>query len=137
MECTYLLILSFSMMCLALWGFNAIVAVVMFFIGTTSMGIKNAGHFANIVDVSPNFAGTLVGMSNTITSFLGLVNTEICTLLTNNSNTFESWRIMFWIVCIYCLFCCIVYGLFANAEVQPWNSVEDQNEEAQSSLQPN
>ena len=77
---------------------NTTYVIVLLCVGMFFNGAISAGHFSSHVDLAPNFAGTLFGISNTfsggVTGFL--VPLSIGALLENKTmDTFTTWRIVF------------------------------------------
>lgn len=64
------------MICLlvvALFGQNRTLAVVFMTIGVTCMGGMYSGFLANHIDIAPNFAGTLVALTNCFATIPGII----------------------------------------------------------------
>jgi MFS transporter, ACS family, solute carrier family 17 (sodium-dependent inorganic phosphate cotransporter), member 5 len=70
---------------LAYSGCNSTVAVVFLTLATAVHGAVSTGPLANIVDLSPNFAGIVLGISGTISVFPGFVSPIIVGILTFNN----------------------------------------------------
>ncbi|XP_025836454.1 sialin [Agrilus planipennis] len=107
--------------CRRLW------ATVLMTVAITSVGGMFCGFLSNHIDIAPNFAGTLVAITNSIATIPGIVVPVFVGKLTATDPTIASWRIIFWTtVCLYVIEA-IVYTVFGSGEMQDWNKVESQN----------
>lgn len=99
-----------------------------------------SGMKVNPLDLSPNYAGSLMATTNGIgalTGILGYFNNLIACnprihqlflicrpylvgVITGDS-TIAQWRIVFWIAFVVFNVTNIVYVIWASGEVQPWN----------------
>lgn len=63
-----------------------------------------------------------MGIVNTFCVLPGFISPIIVSYLTYQNQTTESWKIVFLITAVTLIFCGIVYVLFADNEMQEWNS---------------
>lgn len=101
-------------------GCNRTAVVVMFTIGMTLMGTALPGIMVNVLDLSPNYAGTLMAMTNGISALTGIVTPYIVGVLTPHQ-TLTEWRRVFWVVFAVSIFTNIIFLIFASGEVEYWN----------------
>ena len=92
-------------------------------IGMTFNGAFSAGHFSSHLDLAPNFAGTLMGISNTFAGGCGTIVPMVIGAIRELDylDPFTQWKIVFTLAAgIYLLgnFC---YVLMISGEVQAWN----------------
>ncbi|XP_068905629.1 vesicular glutamate transporter 1-like [Tenebrio molitor] len=78
-----------------------------------------SGFGVNHLDIAPQHASVIMGISNTVGILAGIFN-PILTGYIVTMQTAEQWRIMFSISIGIFLFGAIVYGTFASGEIQPW-----------------
>lgn len=76
----------------ALFGNDPILSVTIFTCSLFFNGAVTGGYLANVLDIAPNFSGTIMGMANTLSSFGGFLSTFMVAALTNQNHTFEQWR---------------------------------------------
>ena len=113
---------------------NTTYVIVLLCIGMFFNGAISAGHFSSHVDLAPNFAGTLFGISNTFSGgVVGfVVPLAIGGLLENQTmDVFAKWQIIFCLAAgIYFLgnFC---YVLMISGDVQSWNFADETIEDDQ------
>lgn len=97
--------------------------IIILAIGFFFTGASSSGHLSSFVDIAPNFAGTMFGISNTFagggTNFL--VPTVVG-LLTQANMTFTGWNHVFYISAAINIIGMIVYVAFISGDVQPWNN---------------
>ncbi|XP_044253825.1 sialin [Tribolium madens] len=104
-------------------------AVALMTIAVTSDGAMFSGFLSNHIDIAPNFAGTLVGLTNTIATIPGFVVPIIVGKLTHADPSIHSWRKVFYItIGLYCLEI-VVYTIWGSGEVQEWNQGTKPKEE--------
>ncbi|KAG0717344.1 putative inorganic phosphate cotransporter [Chionoecetes opilio] len=104
---------------------NRVATIALFFVAVTFQGGIYTGFMVNHIDIAPNFAGTLFGITNafaTIPSWVGPMTTGA---LTKGQQNFEQWNKVFYIASgVYIANACF-YLVFASGEVQPWNQVRE------------
>ena len=57
-------------------------------VGTTSFGV--AGYHVNYLDISPKYAGILMGISNTIATIPGFVGPQVAKIIAKEVNKYSS-----------------------------------------------
>ncbi|XP_067000244.2 putative inorganic phosphate cotransporter isoform X2 [Anabrus simplex] len=112
-------------------GCDRTVVVVLFTIGMALMGTFYPGMKVNALDLSPNYAGTLMAIVNGIGAITGIITPYLVGVLTPNSLLLE-WRVVFWISFGVFFVTNLVFVLTASGDVQPWNNpllMKEGNEE--------
>ena len=85
-----------------------------------------AGHFVSAVEMAPNFAGTLLGISNTLAGGgMNALAPIVCGAFTNNNHTWAAWRTVFWITASVYLAGNMVYVATVRVIPQYWNNPQD------------
>ncbi|XP_050428805.1 sialin-like isoform X2 [Adelges cooleyi] len=113
------------------FGDDQIWSVIVFTAAMTINGVITGGYLGNGLDIAPNFSGTIFGIANTMSSFGGSLSSYIVGKLTNNNQTFEQWRIVFWILAVTYTVGALVFLIFGTAKTQSWNSTENNHSEFQ------
>ncbi|XP_011506437.1 PREDICTED: sialin-like isoform X2 [Ceratosolen solmsi marchali] len=101
-------------------GCDRVYVVTMIALGMTLMGAALPSMKVNGLDLSPNYAGSLMALTNGIGAFTGIVTPYIVGVLTPNQ-TLSEWRLVFWIICAVFLASNLVFVLWADGDVQYWN----------------
>merc|ERR1712150_80529 len=105
---------------------NTTYVIVLLCIGMFFNGAISAGHFSSHVDLAPNFAGTLFGISNTfsggVVGFVvpsaigGLLGVSVQTI-----SVFGKWQIVFCLAAGIYFLGNLCYVLMITGETQSWN----------------
>ncbi|XP_054710980.1 vesicular glutamate transporter 3-like [Uloborus diversus] len=72
-------------------------------------------------DMSPTFAGSLMGVSSTISSTSGFILPITAGLLTNDEQSVGQWNKFFIISISVAMISGICFAVFGSGELQPWN----------------
>ncbi|XP_970513.2 sialin [Tribolium castaneum] len=120
-ETVSLLIPSLCMLSLALWGDSTAVALTGFTISLTVNAVSTAGHCANILDISHNYAGTICGLVNTVSAFSAYFSTKLVAQLLRNDHTFQEWRYLFGILFGSYFSTTIIYLVLCSGNLQKWD----------------
>ncbi|KAK5640839.1 hypothetical protein RI129_009386 [Pyrocoelia pectoralis] len=104
-------------------GCDRYFAVALFTIAMGLMGTFYCGMKVNALDLSPNFAGTLMALVNGIGAVSGVITPYLIGALTTE-HTLKQWQLVFWITLGVFAVTNIIYVAFASGETQWWNDVE-------------
>lgn len=83
-------------------------------------GFCYSGYMLSHLDLSPEYAGTLMGISNLISNLTGFIAPEVVGALTEQYQTLRQWGIVFWISIIVVLITGIPFVTSGSAEKQDW-----------------
>jgi len=78
-----------------------------------------SGFAVNHLDVAPNHASILMGISNTFATIPGIVSPLLTGFIVQNKAENE-WKIVFYISAGIYLIGCVIYWFWASGEKQPW-----------------
>ncbi|GAV05726.1 hypothetical protein RvY_15809-2 [Ramazzottius varieornatus] len=118
-------------------GCNSSLAVALLVLAVASSAFAQSGYQVNHVDISPNFAGILMGISNTLATVPGIVGPYVVGLITSSSlGQLEQWRLVFFISAGVYVVTAIFYAIFASGELESWErkTVRDDVEEDRETL---
>ncbi|KAL1497229.1 hypothetical protein ABEB36_008224 [Hypothenemus hampei] len=104
-------------------GCDRMLAVWMFTIAMGFMGCYYCGMKVNALDLSPNFAGTLMAIINGLGATSGIVTPYLAGALTED-HTLKQWRLVFWITFGVFTVTNLVYLMFGTGNEQVWNNPE-------------
>ncbi|CAH2096599.1 unnamed protein product [Euphydryas editha] len=101
---------------------NRIIAMIALIVALTSSGFWGAGFLMNYLDLSPNYGGLMLSITNCISN-VGSVITPIFTsiILRNDPADISRWRIVFLITAGFSILSNTVFLLFATSERQEWD----------------
>lgn len=97
--------------------------VAMFVMGVTFLGCGIPSLKVNALDLSPNYSGTVMAISNGAAALTGIITPNVVGFLTTNQ-TLNEWRTVFWIIFVVLMSTNVFYLIFASGEVQDWNDPE-------------
>lgn len=133
--CNFLYCLGYSLCLLGVIysGCERMLSTVLSVAAMSFIGFSFNGCMITPVDMSPTFAGTLMGLSNTIASIAAFIFPVIVGIMTNEEQTLEQWNKIF-IMCIgITMSSGIFFCIFGSADVQPWNySTEEEIDKTRS-----
>jgi len=107
-------------------GCNHFAAVTFCILAVGFLGFHTCGAIISHLDVAPNYAGTLVGITNSLAAIPGFVGPYVVGALTNNNQTVEAWRLIFNISAGIGAFGCVAYCILFHGEEQSWNRIEEE-----------
>ncbi|XP_014223185.1 putative inorganic phosphate cotransporter isoform X1 [Trichogramma pretiosum] len=101
-------------------GNNTTLIVGLFVLGITMMGTAYPTIMINIMDLSPNYAGSLMAIGNGLVGLTGVFTPYVFGLLTPYRTAAE-WRLVFWICLAVATLSNVYFLIFISGEVQKWN----------------
>ncbi|XP_075224624.1 putative inorganic phosphate cotransporter isoform X1 [Lycorma delicatula] len=111
---------ALGILCATYSGCNRFLVMSLLTIGMGSMGFFYPSLKVNSLDLSPNYAGTLMALVNGIGAISGVCTPYVTGLLISD-NSLTQWRMVFWISVLVLIFTNLFYLLTGSAEEQPWN----------------
>nr|XP_022911240.1 putative inorganic phosphate cotransporter isoform X2 [Onthophagus taurus] len=107
-------------------GCDRVTVVLLFTIAMGFMGTFYCGMKVNALDLSPNYAGTLMAIVNGIGAISGMITPYLIGTLTED-HSLSQWRLVFWITLGVLLTSNVVFVLFGSGEEQWWNNPNHSN----------
>ncbi|XP_055941725.1 sialin-like [Argiope bruennichi] len=101
-------------------GCDITVQITSFGLTMTAGGLWYCSYMITYLDISPEYAGTLIGVASTLSGLTGFITPMIVGALTDTKPTFGQWRIIFAMTIVLLIASAIVYQLFATADKQNW-----------------
>ncbi|XP_023248638.1 putative inorganic phosphate cotransporter [Copidosoma floridanum] len=102
-------------------GCDVVLAVVLVTVGLTLTGSSLIGIKVNVLDLSPNHAGVLMGIQNGVGALAGIAAPYTVGVLTPNQ-TLGEWKRVFWIIAGVYFVATVNFVINASGDVQPWNN---------------
>jgi len=97
--------------------------LAMFILTVALMGAVYSGFFTNPQDIAPNFAGTILGLTNSIGSIPGFVAPHVASeILKSDDSDISKWRIVWIITIVIFSLESIFFIIFADGKPQQWNA---------------
>ncbi|GFQ97416.1 hypothetical protein TNCT_257231 [Trichonephila clavata] len=110
--------LGLILVCLA--GCNVTLNVICFMFSTAIGGFCYSGYMLSHLDLSPEYAGTLMGIANTVSNLTGFIVPLIVGTLTDQQQTLHQWRYVFGITVGVMSSTTVIFVLFSSAKKQDW-----------------
>uniref|UniRef100_A0A6M2DVI5 Putative permease of the major facilitator superfamily protein n=1 Tax=Xenopsylla cheopis TaxID=163159 RepID=A0A6M2DVI5_XENCH len=104
---------------------NLYIGLGLIILCVTSGGASSSGSLANIVDLSPKYAGTLLGMVKTICVLPGVLSPALVSYIVPRNkqvHLHDEWNIVFFIAAAIYFVSCIIYIWLGSGEEQKWTS---------------
>lgn len=105
-------------------GCQSSIIIVLLSVGLFFNGFKYSGYTAAVVDMTPDFAGTLYGIANGLANITGIIAPTIVGHIISSGATIANWSKVFYITAGVYFFTTVVFALFASAELQPWGKCQ-------------
>ncbi|KAK3853809.1 hypothetical protein Pcinc_039667 [Petrolisthes cinctipes] len=100
---------------------NTTLAMVVMGIAVGANGLAVSGSELSPNDISPNFAGSIKGIANTVGSVTGFVAPLITGIIINNNQTLRAWNNVFMIGAVISIIPATHFLIWGTDKVQPWN----------------
>lgn len=101
-------------------GYDKTLVVVMLTGGITLLGAALPSLKVNALDLSPNYAGIVMAITNAFAACSGIVTPYLVGVITPDQ-TLSQWRLVFWIIFAVLVMTNVIFIIFASGDVQPWN----------------
>ncbi|XP_066938077.1 putative inorganic phosphate cotransporter isoform X2 [Macrobrachium rosenbergii] len=111
---------------------NEVLAMVVLCLAVGLNGAVYCGYMCSHQDLAPNFAGILMGFTNTVSNIPGFIAPSIVGLIINNNQTLSAWRTVFLIAAAIYLITNTFYLIFISTDTQPWNFPQEHDSKDES-----
>ena len=101
-------------------GCNRILVVSSIIVSISSVGLAPSGITVNHLDLAPNYAGTLMGLTNTIATVPGILGPQVVGALTYHQSTRGQWQKVFYIAAVIYAFGTTIFVMFGSGKQQDW-----------------
>lgn len=99
-------------------GKSTVLVILLLVLSLGFNGFAMSGFHVTHVDMAPDFAGTLMGITNGISNFNGIIAPFIVTWMTTDSIT--EWWAVFLIACGVYTVTNLIYCWFGTSQIQSW-----------------
>ncbi|KAK9300539.1 hypothetical protein QLX08_006866 [Tetragonisca angustula] len=79
------------------------------------------GHNVNHMDLSPNFAGSLMGITNTVANICSILAPLVASIIIKDTKSPEEWRNMFFLTSAIYFVGNFIFIVFGTSKIQQWN----------------
>ena len=105
-------------------GCNLTTVMTLLCLSVGLSGFGQAGFIMNHVDIAPQYASILMGLTNTFATLPGIFSPSLTGVITNEQSDFDTWRIIFFISAGVSVFGAFIFALLGQGEVQKWASIK-------------
>ncbi|KAK3107471.1 hypothetical protein FSP39_015269 [Pinctada imbricata] len=86
-------------------------------------GFAWGGFSVNHLDIAPQYASILMGISNTFATIPGIVSPALTGVIVTDQTDRGQWRIVFYLAAAIYLVGAVIFGIFASGYKQKWAEV--------------
>lgn len=122
-----------ALLALALVDSNVVAAVTLLTIAVALNSGAYTGFLTNHLDLSPNFAGLLMGITNGFSNFTSILGPLVAGFIITDEKSASEWKIVFYISALIFFLGNLVFLLFGSTEVQPWNQPQKKTDAEEAS----
>ncbi|XP_055953850.1 sialin-like isoform X1 [Argiope bruennichi] len=108
------------LLCITLSGCRPYLIVGLLSLALALNGFVYSGFNVTHIDMSPDFAGTLFGITNAISNVNGILGPIIVGLFLQNGVTVANWNSVFYITAAVYVVSAVIFDVFGSAERQSW-----------------
>ncbi|XP_031631771.1 putative inorganic phosphate cotransporter isoform X3 [Contarinia nasturtii] len=104
------------------------------FLLVIAVGINSStylGFQVNHIDIAPNFAGTLMGLTNAAANVMSIIAPLLVGFIVKDDTDPVEWRLVFFISAGVYFFGNLMFVLFSSTEIQVWNDPEHRDRQIQ------
>ncbi|XP_047533173.1 sialin [Vanessa atalanta] len=107
-------------------GCDRVAVMVLLSVTSAFGGATYAGNQMNHIDLSPQFAGTMYGITNAASNICGFMAPYVIGLIISDTQqTLGQWREVFYLAAAIDLGANLFYLFFASTEEQDWSRADD------------
>lgn len=119
-ECAGLAAVSAGLVGVTFARCDWVAAYMMLLLSNTCAGVLYGGDAVLPIDLAPDFAGAVMGLTNCVSNTAGIFAPLVVGYLTENNETIARWNAVFYIAAAVCAFGAVAFLVFGTAEVQSW-----------------
>ncbi|KAG8182760.1 hypothetical protein JTE90_023398 [Oedothorax gibbosus] len=114
---------SISFLLLVYAGCDKTLNILLFVIAMSAAGFGYPGSNTVAMDMTINFAGTLIGIASTFASCSGFIIPLVVGSLTSEKQSLAQWAKVFYISSGISLVSGVVFTVFGSAKLQDWDNI--------------
>ncbi|XP_076291819.1 sialin isoform X2 [Lasioglossum baleicum] len=110
-------------------GCRLVLANVFLVLALGFNGAAAISNLSNNQDLSPNFAGFIYGLMNTVGCASGMIISPLVEEIAGKyGNPIEKWQILFWIGAAVCIVCMVIFIIGGSGSIQSWNEIREDDD---------
>ncbi|KPM11659.1 sialin-like protein 7 [Sarcoptes scabiei] len=105
-----------------LFGCNILAIIVMLNLSMITLGLTAGGDSLIIVDIAPDYSGTIYGFTNALGSLPGFLAPMFVGFMLDLPDTlpFQQWSFLFWIGSAIYILGALIFLIFIDSNLEPW-----------------
>nr|XP_046913027.1 sialin-like [Dermatophagoides farinae] len=111
-------------------GCDQIASSTLLILAVTLSGACFSGFNSTHVDMAPDFAGTLMGLTNSIGNIPGFIVPKVIEAFTKNQSTIKTWSYVWYLAAAINVLTTLIYTFMCTAEEQTWGRIHRLPEKA-------
>ncbi|XP_025422383.1 putative inorganic phosphate cotransporter isoform X2 [Sipha flava] len=119
---------ALALFVLYLFDTSAMEAIILLTVALSLNSGIFTGFLTNHMDLAPNFAGTLMGITNSLANITSILGPLLVGFIVTDSSNKEQWGMVFLYSAAIFFVGNLIYVIFGTAEIQPWNDLSNRNE---------
>ncbi|XP_055846496.1 putative inorganic phosphate cotransporter [Episyrphus balteatus] len=101
-------------------------SVTLLIIAVSACAAQVIGSSLNHIDLAPDHAGILFGITNTLANAVGIVSPLFVGIIVSDEGNRLQWRVVFIVIAVILFIGNLIYVIFGKMEKQPWNESQDE-----------
>ena len=118
-------IAQMAFMMLAAYQRDRFLIILFLTLGVGLGGFSVCGYMVNHLDIAPQYASILMGISNTAGTIPGIISPLLTGYLVTDEKNPNQWEVIFFIAAGVYFIGAIIYWIFVSGELQPWAKKTD------------
>ncbi|XP_053964654.1 putative inorganic phosphate cotransporter [Anastrepha ludens] len=87
------------------------------------------GFLTNHIDLSPNFAGILMGVANCMANLMGVLAPLLVGFIVTDTKNVNQWRTIFYVTAAFYFVGNLLFILFGQTTIQKWNYPKEEQQQ--------
>ncbi|CAH1399061.1 unnamed protein product [Nezara viridula] len=104
---------------------NDKLVVIIYIFCVTMMGFATIGYNINHLDIVPNFAGFLMGITNGLSNISSILAPQFVGIIVTDSTNAFQWKIVFWVSALIFFLGNLIFIIMGKAKPQPFNEIPE------------
>ncbi|XP_023218026.1 sialin-like isoform X2 [Centruroides sculpturatus] len=110
-------------------GCESTTVIICLIIGMGCFGFNNSGDVAIVLDLAPEFAGVIYGLTNGLCNIAGILSPYAAgVILDRNQGYMVQWSYVFYMASFAYFLSGVIFLFGATAELQPWATINTDTE---------
>ncbi|RZF36580.1 hypothetical protein LSTR_LSTR010691 [Laodelphax striatellus] len=114
-----------AMFSIAIFRDSQTITLIMMTVGLAINSAIYLGFISNPMDLSPNYAGILMGLTNCLSNVASTLAPLFAGFIIKDEKNADEWAIIFYTCAFILVFSNAVFLIFGSTKIQKWNSLKN------------